>query len=293
MRVQPRHRWRRPLNVVGPLLALAGVIVGAVLSYVFTLLGESRRERWALSREWRERRLQAYSAYVTDVKRMRSIAHRIAAGIGLSAKAHPLARDDGADLLAEANMARGRSFETLTLMAGRDLVEAARALNRAIWRLEWFARGLLDDADMEGWQIAERDYFRAIGLFHECARQELGVKEDFTPREVEGSPREEYEQERQTRTMQDRPPAIPSAIDAGAPGAGRGVRIQDPFPDHSQGRAGKQFRPELVFLVVGVAGFEPTASSSRTKRATKLRHTPSVLSNTSRRLGSREIGIPS
>ena len=27
-------------------------------------------------------------------------------------------------------------------------------------------------------------------------------------------------------------------------------------------------------LPVGVAGFEPTASSSRTKRATKLRHTP-------------------
>lgn len=26
--------------------------------------------------------------------------------------------------------------------------------------------------------------------------------------------------------------------------------------------------------MVGVAGFEPTASSSRTKRATKLRHTP-------------------
>ena len=27
-------------------------------------------------------------------------------------------------------------------------------------------------------------------------------------------------------------------------------------------------------VLVGVAGFEPTASSSRTKRATKLRHTP-------------------
>ena len=26
--------------------------------------------------------------------------------------------------------------------------------------------------------------------------------------------------------------------------------------------------------LVGVAGFEPTASSSRTKRATKLRYTP-------------------
>lgn len=32
--------------------------------------------------------------------------------------------------------------------------------------------------------------------------------------------------------------------------------------------------PDQPFQRVGVAGFEPTASSSRTKRATKLRHTP-------------------
>ena len=30
----------------------------------------------------------------------------------------------------------------------------------------------------------------------------------------------------------------------------------------------------LLLFTVGVAGFEPTTSSSRTKRATKLRHTP-------------------
>lgn len=30
----------------------------------------------------------------------------------------------------------------------------------------------------------------------------------------------------------------------------------------------------ICIYEVGVAGFEPTASSSRTKRATKLRHTP-------------------
>jgi hypothetical protein len=35
--------------------------------------------------------------------------------------------------------------------------------------------------------------------------------------------------------------------------------------------------------LVGVAGFEPTTSSSRTKRATKLRYTPSVPSNSSLR----------
>jgi hypothetical protein len=32
--------------------------------------------------------------------------------------------------------------------------------------------------------------------------------------------------------------------------------------------------PSTCINAVGVAGFEPTTSSSRTKRATKLRHTP-------------------
>ncbi len=32
--------------------------------------------------------------------------------------------------------------------------------------------------------------------------------------------------------------------------------------------------PSPIFIVVGVTGFEPAASSSRTTRATKLRHTP-------------------
>jgi hypothetical protein len=187
------------VSVVGSLLALAGVVVGAVLSYVFALLGESRRERWALSREWRERRLRTYGAYVADAKRMRSIAQRIAADVGLDDQAPPLSRADGADQLAEANMARGNSFETLALLAGRDLVEAAWALNRAVWRLEWFARGLLDDTDVEGWHIAVCDYFHAINLFHESARQELGVTGEFSPREAEGSPRERYEQERRAR----------------------------------------------------------------------------------------------
>ena len=40
-------------------------------------------------------------------------------------------------------------------------------------------------------------------------------------------------------------------------------------PRHGEGRM-----PPRMRRVVGVAGFEPTASSSRTKRATRLRHAP-------------------
>ncbi len=207
------------MSIVGPVLALAGVLIGAVLSYVFSLQGERRRERWALNREWRERRLQTYSAYLVDVKRMRSIAARMAAAVGLDDQSPPLARDVGKDLLAEANMARGNSFETLALIADPELVEAARALNRAVWRLEWFARGLLDDADVDGWNLALSDYYQAMNLLHEVARHELGVTGKFAPREAEGSPREQYEKERRTRALRDRSvPAIPTADDSSAGG---------------------------------------------------------------------------
>ena len=39
-------------------------------------------------------------------------------------------------------------------------------------------------------------------------------------------------------------------------------------------RKNHHFQQKTVVLMVGVAGFEPTASWTRTKRDTKLRHTP-------------------
>jgi hypothetical protein len=167
------------VNIASPSIALAGIVVGAALSYVFALLGESRRERWALNREWRERRLQTYGSYMADVKRMQILAQRIGADIGLDDQAPRPRRKDGLDQLAEANMARGGSFEALAMMADRDLVEAARELNRTVWRLEWFARGLLDDVDVdvdvEGWHVAAENYCVAINRFNHLARKELGV----------------------------------------------------------------------------------------------------------------------
>lgn len=188
------------MSIASPLIALAGVVVGAVLSFVFTQLGERRREQWALSREWRERRLRTYTAYLDNVKRTRSISQRVAADIGLDDQAPPLSRDEAIDQLMEANKADASSFEALARVADRELVEAARALNRAVWRLEWFARGLLDDTDVDGWHIAVGDYFHAMNRFHERARDELGVHGGFSPRVHEDSPRALYEQERRVRT---------------------------------------------------------------------------------------------
>ena len=49
----------------------------------------------------------------------------------------------------------------------------------------------------------------------------------------------------------------------------------------SQGPFSNEKRP-LTWAKLGVAGFEPTTSSSRTKRATKLRYTPEMLGQSSR-----------
>jgi hypothetical protein len=47
---------------------------------------------------------------------------------------------------------------------------------------------------------------------------------------------------------------------------------------------------EPTFDLVGVAGFEPAASSSRTKRAAKLRHTPPAAQRPNPRKSNRSVG---
>ena len=187
------------MNVLAPIMALVGVVVGAGLSFIFTFTVERRKERWTLDREWRERKLRAYSTFLADIKRMRDLAQRIAAAVGLDDQAPPMDRETGMEHLAEANMARSASFETVNLIAGRPVVEAGRQLNRAVWRLEWFARGFLDDADHKGWATAFRAYHAAINHFHECARLDVGVSGEFSPRSTEPSPRVQYEKDRAAR----------------------------------------------------------------------------------------------
>ena len=124
---------------------------------------------------------------------MRNIAERMAAAVGLDDEAPPLERELGMELLAKANMERSSSFETVNLVGAKEVVEAARALNRSIWRIEWFARGLLNDDDREGWIQAIHNYHGAINSFLKVARADLGVAGEFSRRSTEPSPLLSYE----------------------------------------------------------------------------------------------------
>ena len=52
------------------------------------------------------------------------------------------------------------------------------------------------------------------------------------------------------------------------------VTVREVIPGRLAGTQKEGLRKETLFCLVGMTGFEPATSSSRTKRATKLRYIP-------------------
>ena len=73
-----------------------------------------------------------------------------------------------------------------------------------------------------------------------------------------------------------------------------GFGVSHKLPDHAKGKILRFlcFLHKNLRILVGVAGFEPTASWTRTKRDTKLRHTPKspILQRMKRDLSSVSFG---
>jgi hypothetical protein len=169
-------------------LTLVAVLVGALASFLSTSWLNRAQQRSDLDRSWRLTRLESYRDYLRDAKAMRIIAQRIAAGIGLDDEAPPLDRGVSLDVLAQTDAARSASYEMVALTGSAETLEAAHALNRALWRLEWFARGLLDDRDRTGWQDGMGRYMAAIDAFNEAGRKDLGIPGTYIRRQPEIPP---------------------------------------------------------------------------------------------------------
>ena len=79
------------MGVSAEIAALAGVVLGSVLSFAATYGAE--RATWLRKQavRWDERRLSAYADYSHAVKDQVAVASRIAAGRGLDSGVEPLA----------------------------------------------------------------------------------------------------------------------------------------------------------------------------------------------------------
>ena len=171
------------MGIAAQVFTLVGVAIGALAAFVSSTLSERARYRRQLADGWRERKFDCYAIYLDDVKHMSVIARRIAASRDLELTAtESLGSSEGAALLTEAETRRTRSMERVRLLSDAATASAAQALNEAVWRLEWIARGRVPDATADDWAGAVRSFLAAMNAFHVEARRELDVPGHDIPR---------------------------------------------------------------------------------------------------------------
>jgi hypothetical protein len=156
-------------------LVLAGVVIGALASYLTTAATERARWRRILDSRWDDRRVDAYASYAEAVKDMISISSRIAAARGIAVSPQPLPlNEENLELLALAGVKRAAAWEAVLLLGHPETVVAARTWHETVWRLERFARGTVT-GEHEDWEEARTEVNRARSAFYESARNDLQV----------------------------------------------------------------------------------------------------------------------
>jgi hypothetical protein len=174
------------MGIADQVFTLGGVAIGALAAFASSTLSERARYRRQLADGWRERKFDCYAAYLDDVKHMSVIARRMAASRNLEATAtEPLGAVKGAALLTEAETRRTSSMEKVRLLSDGATASAAHTLNKAVWRLEWIARGRVPDATVEDWTAAVQSFLEAMNAFHVEARRELDVPGNTVPRPLD------------------------------------------------------------------------------------------------------------
>ncbi|MER5945281.1 hypothetical protein ABT127_04400 [Streptomyces sp. NPDC001904] len=153
--------------MIAQIVTLAGVLVGALTSFLATSMAERTRHRRAMTTRWDERKLDTCIEYATCVKEISSTAKR--------ASQAPMGTDERRELLAAmeaAELRRSVLFETLVLLASSGVVNAAHEVNRALWQLLRVARAG-ENAPAEDGLIG------LLNRYHEQARADLGVLGTF------------------------------------------------------------------------------------------------------------------
>ena len=171
--------------VLSQLLVLAGVIVGALASYLATAATERMRWKRALDSRWDDRRVEAYAAYAQAVKDIITISSRIYAGRNTTSGSWALPpSQETLELLESVGRKRAAAWEAVLLLGHPETVEAARNWHESVWRLERWARG---DATgkHEDWEKARSEVNRTRSLFYESARKDLQVRGGTLPGTVD------------------------------------------------------------------------------------------------------------
>ncbi|MFC4564036.1 hypothetical protein ACFO4E_19410 [Nocardiopsis mangrovi] len=154
--------------MLAQILPLAGVVIGALASYLATAMAERARFRRSMAIRWDERRMDVYVEYTSHVKKMLKLGEKI-----LRDPADPAGRQADLEALEEERSAR---FEALALLADPATTDAAHTVNRQVARLLRATREPdRTEPPAAGGPSLGDDVVAALNTFHAAARRGLGV----------------------------------------------------------------------------------------------------------------------
>lgn len=159
------------MSTTAAVLPLAGVAVGAVLSWGTGSLSERSRFRRERRSRLQDARVAAYADFSAAAKETMSILFRVAASRGLDAQTESMSLDDARPLLAAAYHGREAAFERVRLIGDDAVWQAARR-----WVNEVYAmRRAVDDPDLtaEAWDTLVAEANAGRSEFHSVARREI------------------------------------------------------------------------------------------------------------------------
>jgi hypothetical protein len=143
-------------GLLGQVLPLVGVALGAAATLVITSFMERSRRRHDLSIRWDAARLVAYVEFATTVKTIAHLASRLVAAQGVPAAELPLTPEEGLPLRDTASIA------------------AAQQMNYAAWHLSSIAQATVT-VDAGVWNAAFLRYRNARAGFYRSGRASMGV----------------------------------------------------------------------------------------------------------------------
>jgi hypothetical protein len=167
------------------LITLLAVAVGALATFVSTLLIDRSRWRREERSRWDTKKLECYYEYANAIMNYINIAYRLAAGQGFATSVLPI--DGSPDALKALDTAEAEhriQWVKLSMIGGPSVIASADKWNYQAWRLQQLSRGKhlnqteFDQAAQERRQ-AERHFYKAV-------RADLGVGSGDLPRSWHG-----------------------------------------------------------------------------------------------------------
>lgn len=161
------------------LLPLAGVIIGALTSYLAGTVTERARWRREQSSRWDDKRAQAYADYGYLVKNVYVQCRRIIDLRNHTGKGSAQKLEEALAGLGRLTDERTAKWESVLLLGNPATIAAARTWHRRVWHIELLARG--ERADAEEWDRLHEQMIEDRTRFYTAARRDLGIRSGDVP----------------------------------------------------------------------------------------------------------------